>query len=216
MPDHTDLQLALRARLLTLSVCTTGVMTLEATLSGYQRASGSFLVDGFAVGMEVTPVGFSDSDRSVITSVSATVMTVDDPRTVDAPAGSRSLTVGLPELRAWDNTTLSPVAGKPYIEETFVPATASLLSSPLTGGVVEDTGLYIIRWYGKANTGLAALGDAVSAVLELFKPGTALTVADGTLRVRGDLGPWRGQMMADMPGWTVIVITIPWRLYSAN
>ena len=216
MTDYTDMQLGFRNRLLTLQVCTTGTTTLEATLSGYQRSAGSFVADGFAVGMEVTPTGFTDTDRTVITSVTATLLTVDEPRTVDAPAGGRSLTVGLPELRAWDNTTLAPVTGRPYIEETFVPATSSLLSSPGLGGIAEDTGLYVIRWYGKANTGLAAIGDGASAILELFKPGTAVTVADGSLRVRGDLGPWRGAITADLPGWSVTTITIPWRLYSTN
>jgi hypothetical protein len=217
VPDHTAIQLALRTQLRTLTVCTTGSKTLEATLSGYQRADGgSFLTDGFAVGMEVTPSGFAETDRGVIAAVTATVMTLRDSHSAEAPGAGRSLTVGLPELAAWDNTHLSPEAGRPYIEEEYIPATSSLLSSPSTGGTAEDTGLYVIRWYGLANTGLASITNAASAILELFKSGTALSIADGTVRVRGDIGPFRGPIRGDQPGWSVVTVTVPWRLYSTN
>ena len=216
MPDHVAIQKALRARLLTLYVCTTGTTSLSATLSGYARSSGSFLVDGFAVGMEVLPTGFTDTDRVVITSLTATAMTVDGGRTVDAEAGGRSLAVGLPEGIAWDNVMLTPTGGRPYLEESYIPATSSLVSAPATGGTAEDTGLYVIRWYGLANTGLGSLAAPASAILELFKPGTALTVADGTVHVRGDIGPFGGAIRGDLPGWSVVTVTIPWRLYSVN
>ena len=217
MPDHTAIQLALRTQLRTLSVCTTGTVTLEATLSGYQRADGgSFLTDGFAVGMELLPAGFANNDRGVIAAVTATVITLRDGIVAEGSGAGRSLTVGLPEFCAWENTHLSPTSGRPYIEEEYIPATSSLLSAPSSGGTAEDTGLYVIRWYGLANTGLASVTDAVSAILELFKAGTSLTVADGTVRVRGDIGPFRGPLRADAPGWVVMTATVPWRLYSTN
>jgi hypothetical protein len=216
MPDHTSIQFALRARLLTLEVCTTGATTLESTLSGYQRASGSFLTDGFTAGMEVTPTGFTETEVGVITAVDALTMTIDGGRSVQSSGAGRTLAVNLPELRAWDNVALAPVAGRPYIEEVYIPATVSLLSAPSAGGTAEDTGLYVVRWYGLANKGLAALSRAASATLELFKPGTGLNIADGTVRVRGDIGPFRGAMQADAPGWMLVTITVPWRLYSVN
>lgn len=216
MPSIADTQLVLRARLMTLSICTTGSISLEATDSGYERTSGSFVTDGFVVGQEVTPAGFSDLERGTILSVSALELLIDGGRNPEGPT-TASLTAGLPELQGWDNVALEPVSGRPYIEEQLVPATRTLRSFPSTGGTLEDTGLYVIRWYGKADTGLRAIADAADAVLELFKPGTTLPVdTDVTVRVRSDLGPYRGQIHADRPGWSVVTITIPWILSSVN
>jgi hypothetical protein len=217
MGNLVDAQLALRARLLTLEVCGTGTTSLGTTANTYTRSSGSFVSDGFAVGMEVTPTGFTDTDPAIITAVAALSLTVDAELTIDAEAPGRNLMVGLPELRAWDNTALEPEGGRPYIEEQMIPGGASLLSFPSSGGEKEDTGLYVIRWYGKANTGLSAIGKPADALLSLFAPGTVLTVGtDVALRIRTDVAPYRGQMQADLPGWSVVTVTIPWKLSSIN
>jgi len=95
--------LSFRTRARTLSVCTTGTMSLAATATGYTRSSGSFLTDGFAPGMELTPTGFVDNPASTILSVVAGAIVVNDARAVEADAGTRSLTVGLPTLRVTEN-----------------------------------------------------------------------------------------------------------------
>lgn len=211
--DNQAVQLALRARLLTLSVCTTGSTTLEAIATGYQRASGSFLTDGFAPGMEVTPSGFTQTAVGVIDSVTALVMTINGGRTIQASGAGRSLSVGVPSKAAWDNVNLEPVAPQPYLEEEYVPATSQLRSMPAAGGSMEDTGLYMLRWYSKAGTGLQALRRASDAVLALFAAGTGLVVATGvTVRVRSDVAPVAGAIRATGSGWSVVVITVPWRL----
>lgn len=212
--SHQAVQLALRARLLTLSVCTTGSTTLSATATGYARASGSFLTDGFAAGMEVTPGGFAQTAVGVITSVSAFVMTISGGRTVEASGAGRTLSVGLPSLQAWDNVAIEPVAPQPYLEEEYVPATSALRTLPATGGSMEDTGLYMLRWYSRAGTGTQALRKACDAVIALFAAGTALVVATGiTVRVRSDFAPVAGSIQSgESSGWAVVVITIPWRL----
>lgn len=56
---------------------TTGTTTISATATGFSRASGSFLTDGFAVGQTVTSSGFVGSGfngKSIITAVSALTM----------------------------------------------------------------------------------------------------------------------------------------------
>jgi hypothetical protein len=64
--------------------------------------------------------------------------------------------------------------------------------------------------------GTKALAKQADAVLHLFKPGLSLTLADGyAVRVL-DQGPSRGQVRADDPGWSVVVITVPWRLFHVN
>ncbi len=60
------------------SPATTGTTTIDATASGYERATGSFLDDGFSVGQTVTASGFTGSGyngESVITAVTALTMT---------------------------------------------------------------------------------------------------------------------------------------------
>jgi len=56
---------------------TTGLTTLGATATGYDRAAGDFLADGFKVGQTVTVVGFVGSGfsgKSTITAVDALTM----------------------------------------------------------------------------------------------------------------------------------------------
>jgi hypothetical protein len=60
------------------SPATTGTTTIDATATGFERGSGSFLTDGFAVGQTVVSSGFSGSGyngKSVITAVDALTMT---------------------------------------------------------------------------------------------------------------------------------------------
>lgn len=59
------------------SPATTGTTTISATATGYSRASGSFLTDGFAVGQTVTASGFVGSGfngKSIVTAVTALTM----------------------------------------------------------------------------------------------------------------------------------------------
>lgn len=60
------------------SPATTGTTTLSATSTGYTRASGSFITDGFAVGQVVTASGFSAAGfngSSIVTGVVALELT---------------------------------------------------------------------------------------------------------------------------------------------
>lgn len=216
MVDHDMAALALRNQLLTLQVCTTGSVMLTATSTGFTRAIGSFLTDGFAPGMEVLPIGFGDNSRGVIQSVTAGAIILTGTRSAES-AATASLTVGLPELVGWDNIALDPDMGRPYLEESYVPATNTLLSMPYTGGTVEDTGLYVLRWYAPSNVGRKALSAPAQAILALFPVGLNLPLADGTaVRIRGDIGPIPSRIQADDAGTSVITITIPWRVYSMN
>ncbi len=215
--NHELAQLALEARIRTVVVATTGLVTLAATATGYTRSTGSFLTDGFAAGMEVVPAGFTQTDAGVITNVDDLTMTINGGRTIQGAGAGRSLIAGLPQLRAWENVELEPVSGRPYFEGDYVPATRDLRTVPAAGGITEDTGIYVVKWYGIAGTGLLALSRAANALLALFKPGDVLALVDSTaLRIREKPGPWRGQARADAPGWAVVTVTIPWRLYSTN
>lgn len=219
MADMTAVQLALRARLLTLSVVTTGAVSLSAVAAGYQRATGSFLTDGFAAGMELSATGFTTAANNgthVVTSVTASTLEVSGGLTAES-AVTATLAVGVPALRAWDNVAITRIAGQPYLEEEYVPATRRAVSFPAASGQLEDTGLYVLRWYGVPGVGLTALRAAADAVLALFAPGTAIEVATGVvIRVRSDVGPFAGAIRPEHPGWAMVTITVPWRLFHLN
>jgi hypothetical protein len=207
---------AFRTRCAALVVCTTGSTTLEATAGGYARPSGSFVTDGFAVGMEVTPSGFSQTAPAVITAVSALTMSVSGGRTVQTSGSGRTLSVGFPALRGYDNTRVEPVTGRHYVETEVVPAPTRLLTFPANGGTREDTGLFVVRWYGIANTGAKGLRSCLDALAAQFRPGATFAAGADTVRVRADSGPFVGPISQRPGGFALAVLTIPWRVYRVN
>lgn len=215
MISEVQMRLALRSKAMTLVVATTGTMSLAATTTGYTRASGSFLTDGFAEGMEITPAGFATNTRRVIKDVSALAITTTTALTAEAAAGGRSLTVGLPSSRAWENVAFQPTAGVPWVREEFVPGPTSQVTIGPTGEL-EATPMYAIHVHVKADSGLTPV-RYVDALRVLFAPRTQITLANGdTLRVRADTGPYAGQLQQSQPGFAVQPLTIPLRLRSPN
>jgi hypothetical protein len=176
--------------------------------------TGSFIVDGLDKGMEITPTGFAANTVGVIASVTARTITTG-ARSVETSASGRTISVGFPSQRALENVPLSnPDVTRPYVEEDFVPATTTLMGSK-TGGSVEETGLYVLKWYGLPGIGETALRKSAHALKLLFAPGTRLTAGSDTVSVRGDVGPQTGQIIP-LTGWSVLVLTIPWRAYTQN
>ena len=216
MADLSAVHLALRARAETLEVATTGSVTLAAITTGYTRTTGSFITDGFTVGSEVTPSGFATNTRRVITRVQALTLNVGTTVTAESANSGRTLVVGLPALFGKENTVFTPVAGRPYVLEVFTPTTNTLRAGPAANGVREEDGLYELQWHGLANTGVLGIRKAVGALAARFTPGTNLTAGSDTVRVRGDIGPFMSRIAPRDDGWAVCVLTIPWRVFSAN
>ena len=82
---------------------------------------------------------------------------------------------------------------------------------------MEETGLYILRWYARQGDGAASLRKPATAMLTLFKPGTTVTVAGANaLYVGKDPAPWAGAIRSDGGGWSVITVTIPWWWQNTN
>lgn len=218
MIRHLDIQLALQQRLLTLSVCTTGAISLSATATGYARLdAGSFLSDGFAVGMELTASGFGNAANNgskVVTAVSTATLSCAGT-IAESSGGGRTLSVGLPTARAWENISLDPTTASPYVDEQYVPATSELRGMVI-GGTREDTGLYIVGFHSPLNIGPAALARYADAVIAFFPMVQSITIANGDLRVRGDIGPVRGQLFRLESGFARVGVTIPWRLLTLN
>lgn len=218
--DIGDAQLALRARLLTLSVATTGTMELAATTAGYTRASGSFIDDDFYEGMEVVPSGFTQTTPGIVSRVEALTLSIAGGRSAEASGAGRSLTVGLPPLRAWENVRFDPAdaVGRVWIEENMVPATSNMRTGPYDRGILDEFGLYVINWRGVVGYDVIGIRKCVAAAKALFASGTTFTVGSARLRITGgnDDGPYESQIEPDGEGWAICTLTIPWQAESPN
>ncbi len=216
MYDRRAVRLALRAKLATLVVATTGSTALEATATGYARASGSFLADGFAIGMEVTPVAFTQTDPGVITGISALTMAIAGGRAVQASGSGRSLQAGLPSRREYENVSFTPTAGAPYVREQYVPGPGTKITYGPTG-IVEYLPLYVPQIHVPSGVGVGAADAYADALITLFAPGTPITLAAGSeLRVRGDSTPSSGQLLQSSPGFALVPVTVPLLLRTRN
>ena len=218
MIDYQDLQLALRAHVETLSVVTTGTTTLGATGSTFTRSAGSFITDGFSAGMEVTGTGFGATNNAahIVTAVAALSLTVSGTLDTEVAAGSRSLAVGLPSRRAWENIGFDPEPGYPWIEEQLVPGPTRVPTIGTNGTIVAEP-IYGITVHAVENTGIGAANRYVGALWEHFKPGTQVNLTNGdTAEVRRDTGPFPSPKLRTRPGWVTVPVSFPLRLYTIN
>jgi hypothetical protein len=210
--------LLLRARLLDIVAVATGNISLAATATGFTRAAGSFVADGFKQGMEVVPAGFGDNTPAIVNSVTANEIRTIGGRPVEAAAANRSLTVGIPPLRGWENRELTPLSNRWYIEEDYLPGAGNRIGVTRRSPI-EYLPTYVIRLSGLAGHSVTALYTVAQAILDSFKPLTVFPMSDGhAMVVRGDPAPYRGQLLtsAEDPGRAEIVITIPLIKRSPN
>lgn len=212
------MRLAFRSRLLDTVVATTGSATLARTTTGYTRAAGSFVTDGFEPGMEFLEAGFPTNGYQIVKSVAAGTLLTEGALTASGAAAGRSLTAGIPEGRAWDGSTFTPTAGRWYIEEALVPGTHVVRTMPMASAYAENDGLYVITAYGLSGKGAYALDRFADAVLSMFTPGTSFTLSDGTaVRIPAELGPTAGQITPIDGGLSsAITIEIPYLANSLN
>jgi hypothetical protein len=188
---------------------------LAATTTGFTRTLGSFLTDGFRLGQEVTPTGFTSSTVGTITAVTATAMTVTGTRTADTTAGGRTLTVNLPASVAYLNVPHEPTVGAPWVEEQYLPGSADQYTVATTG-TLETLPIYALTVYGPTGIDIAGLMGYADALLDHFAPGTPLTVASGDLRVRARPAPFASPVQIVDGGWAAVTVSVPLRYHTAN
>lgn len=216
MISNPLIRLALRAQAFAVTVCTTGSITMAATATGYTRATGSFLTDGFAVGHELAPSGYTSNPVDTITAVSALSLTTANAHPAQSAGSGRVLRVGIPALRNTENLALAPIAGRWYVSEDYAGPTQTITTMTARGWA-EYRGLYVLKVFGVENTGSLALDTVADAVLAAFPADSALSVSDGhTVRIGGKPAPYRSQILAGPSGWSVLSITIPWWCQSAT
>ena len=213
-----DIDLAFRARIANLIVAqTSGEHNLSSLVDGYERGSGSFLADGFHVGMEVTVSGFTNHQPAVIREVTAGRIKTFTAVAAQSAASGRSMRVTFPSRVGWENTLVQPLLHRHFAEVDNVGQPSVYLAGPAANGRREDRGVYVVRWYGVANTGARGLRLCVDALAALFTVGTSFATAAGSIvRVRGDAGPSISQAQNRPAGFALLTLSIPWRRYAAN
>jgi len=216
MLDHSDTLLKLREKLLTVVVASTGVTTLEATTTGYVRTAGSFITDGFIAGLEVVPSGFTDNTVANVKTVSALSLTIDATRTAEASGGGRSLTTGVPVIRAFENVEKKRVAGRWYLREEYIPGPGEVIGvGPTTQ--VEYLPQYLIHVEGLADVDAMAMLKMEKAILTGFPPMLAIVLDNNDIvRVRTEPAPYAGQILSRNTGAPESVITIPLVARTSN
>lgn len=215
MIDHVLLAQALSDRLEDLEVVTTGSITLSASGSTYARSSGSFLTDGFMVGMETLDW---NGTRAVVEVVGALTLTVNASLPTSSAAAGRSLVVGVPEHFAYENIHFDPasLAGAPWFEEEMVsgPGSQTTIGGSGSSRTVEHDPLLNLFVHVAENTGIEAVRKYADAVCALFSPNYAFTLSDGTaVRVRTDTAPYSGPLRRQRPGYVTVRVTIPLRTH---
>jgi hypothetical protein len=214
MNGYEEMRPVLRQRAMDLVVATTGAMALAATSTGFTRASGSFVTDGFRPGMEVLAAGFArptNNARRVILEVATLTMTCAGVLAEVSDSG-RTLSVGLPAARDWENQEFEPTAGVPWVREQLVPGPTGV-PTVVPGGRWQAMPLYALHVHVPAGTGAAAADSYAGALLRLFAPGLGWALASGAaLRVRADHAPYAGQLLAARPGFVTVPVTVPLRI----
>ena len=211
---------AFRTRAEALVVATTGSATLSATLTGYARASGSFITDGFVVGQDVTPSGFTLSgvaNAGLITKVEALLLTIDGGRTAQTSGSGRSLVSGIPTMRAYQNAgTFTPIARRPYIVEGLPGGGSKVQTIPGRTGRFQQDGILVWTWAGVAGTGTSAIDKGMTALMARFSPFTRLPLSDGTdIDMLWSPGPTIGDLV-NMDGFARRTVQLPWRASTRN
>jgi hypothetical protein len=219
--SHEAIRYAARTYAKTLVVCTTGAISLSATATGYARAGGSFVDDGFAVGMELVAAGFGipgNNGAKMIVAVSALSVDVTGGAALEGAANGRSLTVGLPSSRSYENLKFTPAPGVTHISEQYLPGPAprQVTWGPL--GELELLPMYVIHVNVPAETGEVAAQRYGDSLLALFAPRRTIPLANGDLlRVRSDVAPFPGQLLPSaLAGFAVLPLTIPFRIRTNN
>ena len=152
--NHRAARLAVRGRLLSLpAVVTTGATTLTATATGFTRATGSFVADGFLTGMEIYPMGFTGTEPGVIEGqVSDLSIAVSGMRVAEAAGGLRLLSVTLPDAahQAWENVEFDPEDKRWFIEEEYLPGgSPAFMAGSSTRNLCTSSGCTACRGWAR-------------------------------------------------------------------
>lgn len=198
---------------------------LAATAVGFTRASGSFILDGWAAGMTAIPAGFplslsTPGNGFVVASVEPTLLRVTTALPSIPSASSRVLEAVVPRPVFGENVavpaSLAPVPGVPYTLTESWHMGSELLGAPAEDSTREDRGAFAVMLHGIVGVGEKALTDAAEAVLSRFPPGLTIPIGAESVRIRTDSPPFMSALLPISGTHVRCDVTIPWRSYRRN
>jgi hypothetical protein len=202
---------ALAGRLLSLTkaVNTTPV---SVTRSGYTRATGSFLEDGFAPGDEVTATEFalrSNNTSGVVSSVTDTLLQLRDVTLATEAVGVGILGVRTPSRVAWEGTEFDPEVGWPYLRESYRPGTRTVRSLGTKALLRHEIIWLVDCFYPALGKGTTGINGMAQAVMDKYPPGLQVT-HDMYVRTSYPFG------VLTKDGWQHIPVTIRLTAHTTN
>ncbi len=191
MGIEADIRAALETHLLALVLATTGTRDdIAAAADGYERAGGSFLADGFAVGDTVAAAGFAEAannGHTIVVAVSDSLLAVDRPLSPEAAGADVAVTAGLPEARRFEGQPFVRPQRQPWVSVALQPRPAA----PVSLDSLRRQGRFAVQAFQPAagGAGLARLERLAGALVAHFRPGTLLARGAARVRLRA---AWRG------------------------
>lgn len=214
MINHRAAREALQAHVLATVLASTGHVALAATATGYTRTVGSFVDDGFVIGMEVTPSGFAANAIDVVTDVSPLTLTTATVHATESVAGARALTARLPQRRAFGGT-LDPVPGRSSMRFEYVPAAHGAIAGNGVSTYGVDTGLYVVTLLAPTDCGEDLFDATLQPILDRCAPSTKLAAGAKVLTVPWSASSRRGPVLPyATAGQSYAQATIPWQAFS--
>lgn len=206
---------AIRAALETHLVGTTIAGTgsrgdIGATATGYVRAAGSFLADGFGVGDTVRPSGFADQTLARVLAVSDAVLVVDRDVTPESAGAAVVLDVVLPARRRFEGQPFARPKDQPWLRAALRPQASPLVAFG-SGGVIRYQGAFLVELAEPvdAGRGLARAERLAGALRRQFRPGSRI----------GDLGIRVGEAtrgtLQEQADFLVLPLSIDWACDAA-
>lgn len=214
MNIDASIRAALETHLCALRLADTGPRTdIAATATGYQRAAGSFLDDGFQVGDTVQPSGFADTAAAIVIALSDSVMVVDRKVTPESAGAAVSLAATIPERRKFEGQPFQKPKDKPWLRAALRPAGAPLVAWG-SGGLLRHHGSFLVELFEPVDSGrgLARIERLSAALCAHFKAGRA--VLHGAARVR-ITGARRAAVQESLEALS-LPVTIDWACEAVN
>lgn len=214
MNIDASIRAALETHLCALSLATTGPSSdVSATATGYQRAAGSFLDDGFLVGDTLQPAGFADNRMGAVLAVSASILVVDRHVEAEAAGPAVSLTATIPERRKFEGQPFQKPKDRPWLRAALRPAGAPLVAWG-TGGILRHHGSFQVELFEPVDSGrgIARVERMAAALRSHFKAGSGLS--HGAVQVR--LTNAKRAAVQESLEAVSLMVTIDWACEAVN
>lgn len=217
MNFDASLRAALESHLVALRLADAGTRSdVSAEATGYRRADGSFVADGFFAGDTILAAGFSEAGNdgaAILRAVSDTELTVERALTPEAAGSPVSIVATLPAARKFDGQPFVRPADAPWLRVALRPV-AGTVAAFGAGGVLRHRGTLLVDLFEPVANGfgLARLERLAAGLRGHFQAGGAIPRDGLAVRI---LGMRRGAVQ-EARDFVSLPLSIEWFCDAAN